>query len=125
MFTIHRVGVDVGNVAAIITGHTVYFLNTLIGGDSLQYIPKYNCPTVERWTPGVQRESYTLIFQILKACQLLSANSPGHRIGGNCGEVVAAMAFCTVNPNGSLVGAKVVSWGIKEGTHESVWDPCD
>lgn len=112
-------------VSAIVTGHSVYFSSTLIGGGSLQYIANENCQYKDQWTPGnpTQPTTCALVYGALLACQLRSSNNSGHRSGGNCGEVMAAMNFCTVNPNGSLEGAKVVSWGIYRG-EQSVWDPC-
>ena len=113
-------------VTAIVQGHSVYFSSTLTGGGSIQYIPNQNCLYKDTWTPGNQipRSDCALVSQSLQACQLRSSNNSGHRTGGNCGEVMAAMAFCTVNPSGSLAGAKVVSWGNSQKV-QSVWDPCE
>ena len=113
-------------VSAIVKGHSVYFSSTLTGGGSIQYIPNQNCPYKDTWTPGNQipSDDCALVSQALQACQLRSSNNSGHRTGGNCGEVMAAMAFCTVSPSGTLVGAKVVTWGNFQNV-QSVWDPCE
>ena len=114
-------------MTAIVTGHTVYFSTTVQGGGSLQHISNQNCPYKATWTPGDQipRSGRALVSKALQACQLLASDNSGHRTGGSCGEVMAAMAFCTVNPNGSLVRAKVVTWGNSqnvqsEGTESMV-----
>lgn len=99
---------------------------TLKGGGSLQYVPNQNSPYKATWIPGNQipRSDCALVSKALQACQLLASDSSGHRTGGNCGENVAAMAFCTVDLNGSLVGAKVVTWGEVENV-QSVLYPCE
>ena len=112
-------------MSAIVVGHSVYFSSTLGGGGSLQYVPNENCNYKDRWTPGnpTPKTSCALVYQALQACQIKSSNNSGHRTGGNCGEVMAAMSFCTVNPEGNLKGAKVVAWGNEKGV-QSVWDTC-
>ena len=112
-------------MSAIVVGRSVYFSSSLNGGGSLQYVPNENCDYKNRWTPGntTPDTSCPLVYQALKACQLRSSNNSGHRTGGNCGEVMAAMTFCTMNPGGDLGGAKVVSYGKGKGVEE-VWDPC-
>ena len=113
-------------VTAIVTGHTVYFSTTLKGGGSLQYVPNQNCPYKATWIPGNQipRSDCALVSKALQACRLLASNHSGHRTSGNCGKITAAMAFCTVDPNGSLVGAKAVTLGEVENV-QSVLDPCE
>lgn len=112
-------------VTAIVTGHSVYFSSTLTGGGSLQYMPNQNCPYKDQWTPGnrTPQTSCRFVYEALLACQLRSSNNSGHRSGGNCGEVMAAMNVCTVNPDVNLAGAKIVTWGLYKNV-QSVWDPC-
>ncbi|CAD6581407.1 MAG: hypothetical protein ASARMPRED_000604 [Alectoria sarmentosa] len=112
-------------MTAIVVGHSVYFSSSLTGGGSLQYVPNQNCGYRDRWTPGnpAQPSPCALVYEALLACQLRSPNNSGHRSGGNCGEVMAATSFCTVNPDGNLAGAKIVTWGLSRGV-QSVWNPC-
>ncbi|KAI9829474.1 MAG: hypothetical protein M1819_006294 [Sarea resinae] len=107
---------NVRTMTAIVTGTSVYFSSSIRGPGSFIYEPVISANGRATYIPGnfKQPSPCALVAQALTACKAMTTNGAGHRVGGGCGEVMAALAFCIQNPTGNLQGAKVVTWGMEK-----------
>lgn len=112
-----------GVTTTLVVDNTAYISSSASAGGSFLYLPNGNRQGWRFTHLNPAHPCTGPVQNALLRCQAKAVNfGTGHRTGANCGEPMAALAFCATNNQRNLVSAKILTIVGKE--RPKIVPPC-